>query len=160
MSREGYVSDYTAEEAERLALPGCRCSVQQLELVGCDCGRSDLDADRRAALAMAGRPVLSYANRATPEQAKADLEAARVAKTGSYTRAMAWDATAGRWAYADTVLLDLGYEVAAYGDTGGHGFAISTCGLYLSTNSHACRVSDVAGAVADLTRRGFVGRRL
>lgn len=36
MSREGYVSNYNAGE-EIPRRPGCECSVQQLELVGCDC---------------------------------------------------------------------------------------------------------------------------
>ena len=35
MSREGYVSNYNAGE-EIPRRPGCECSVQQLELVGCD----------------------------------------------------------------------------------------------------------------------------
>lgn len=41
MAREGWVSDYTDEEAERIAREcaarGCTCSLQQIELVGCDC---------------------------------------------------------------------------------------------------------------------------
>lgn len=37
MSREGFASSLTAAEAARLRRPGCRCSVQQLELVGCEC---------------------------------------------------------------------------------------------------------------------------
>lgn len=36
MSREGFVSNYNAGE-EIPRRPGCECSVQQLELVGCDC---------------------------------------------------------------------------------------------------------------------------
>lgn len=35
--REGWVSDYNADEIGRLRVPGCTCSDKQLELVGCDC---------------------------------------------------------------------------------------------------------------------------
>ncbi len=37
MSREGFASNYNSDEQAKLQRPGCRCSIQQLELVGCDC---------------------------------------------------------------------------------------------------------------------------
>lgn len=42
MSREGYVSDLTAEEQARMREPGCRCTTEQLEKVGCDCHREEV----------------------------------------------------------------------------------------------------------------------
>lgn len=50
MAREGYVSDYTNEEAERIAREcaarGCTCSLQQIELVGCECELAPIGAGR------------------------------------------------------------------------------------------------------------------
>jgi hypothetical protein len=42
-------------------------------------------------------------------------------------------------------LQSLGYEIVQSGDTGGHGFALTKCGVYLSTNGYICRDEVNAG---------------
>lgn len=103
---------------------------------------------------------LQFTNNRTAADARNDLELARIKMGGSYTCAQAWDPVAHRWAYPDQVLEHLGYTVATFGDTGGHGFAVTDCGLYLSSNGHAHRVESLEALRAEYLARGFIGKRL
>lgn len=42
--------------------------------------------------------------------------------------------------YARAYLTDLGFEVVENGDNGRNGYAITSCGLYLSTNGYIHRI--------------------
>lgn len=43
--------------------------------------------------------------------------------------------------YARAYLTDLGFEVVENGDNGRNGYAITSCGLYLSTNGYLYKVN-------------------
>lgn len=104
--------------------------------------------------------TLAYANNGNRDSARQSLEFVRGKDRGSFTTAQAWDESARHWAYPDTVLADLGYKVACFGDTGSHAFAITECGLYLSSNSMAKHHSDVAALIGRMHEMGAVGKRL
>lgn len=104
--------------------------------------------------------TLTYANSQTRAAVMESVAVALMNAGGAFTLAQAWDESARHWAYPDAVLADLGYAVAFYGDTGGHGFAVTTSGIYLSSNGHCHKVESVVALRSEYFARGFIGKRL
>jgi hypothetical protein len=89
-------------------------------------------------------------------------EAFAVARNGERPakHLMAWDNERRRWANPDEFLADRGFNVIAWGDTGGHSYAITDCGVYLSSNGSIMPLSDPHAKAQEMRERGFEGRRL
>jgi hypothetical protein len=98
-------------------------------------------------------------NGVTDEQAALAFAAARNGDRPA-KHVMAWDNERRRWANPDEFLADRGFNVIAYGDTGGHSYAITECGVYLSSNGSISPLSDPQAKAQELRERGFEGKRL
>lgn len=95
-------------------------------------------------------------NGVTEAQAIASLDA--VAAGGKQTHdVFAYDYNEMYACPPQTLLEALGRTVIAWGDTGGHAYAISEDGIYLSSNGFATHVADPKAKAAELRERGFEG---
>ena len=85
------------------------------------------------------------------------LESLQAVAAGKYSdlAVMAWDNERARWAKPEDLLKAFGFNVISWGDTGGHAYAITDCGLYLSSNGLHRKLASAEGKASEMRERGF-----
>lgn len=72
----------------------------------------------------------------------------------------AWDNETTRHAKPQDLLEAFGFKVISWGDTGGHAYAITDNGIYLSSNGYHHHVPAPETTAADLRERGLEFRSI